>query len=243
MYKVMIIDDEIAIRKLICKIVDWDILNAEVVGEAESGIEAINTIDDLRPDIVIVDIQMPFMNGIDFSKMAVKRYPDLKIIVLSAYDDFKYAQQCIKIGVSRYLLKPIIKKEIQDTLTEIITTMPIKNPDQIEEYEGYIGIDEIKCYVENNYTCSELNMSLAAEHFGFNTSYFSRKVKEILGVGFSEFLNSYRLKKAHEYADSGKLMYMTAESVGIPDPKYFSKCFKKYYGISYSDYMKEKGEP
>ena len=110
MYKVMIIDDEAAVRKLLKVTIDWEQLGMEVVGEAASGIEAINIIDDLRPDICFVDIRMPFMDGIAFSKLAIKRYPLTKIVILTAYDEFEYARECIGIGVTEYRLKPIVKK-------------------------------------------------------------------------------------------------------------------------------------
>ena len=106
MYRVMIIDDEPAIYRLLSKTIDWAAYNMEIVGTAASGIEAINTIDDLQPDVCFVDVQMPFMDGIEFSKLAKVRYPDMAIVVLSAYDEFQYARECIGIGVFDYRLKP-----------------------------------------------------------------------------------------------------------------------------------------
>ena len=94
MYRVMIIDDEKALRNLLKASVDWQEMGLEVVGEAASGIEAINIIDKLRPDIIFVDIRMPFMDGIEFSKIALKRYRQMKIIILTAFDEFEYAKQC-----------------------------------------------------------------------------------------------------------------------------------------------------
>ena len=105
MYRVMIIDDEKALRNLLKASVDWQEMGLEVVGEAASGIEAINIIDKLRPDIIFVDIRMPFMDGIEFSKIALKRYRQMKIIILTAFDEFEYAKQCIGLGITDYLLK------------------------------------------------------------------------------------------------------------------------------------------
>ena len=119
MYRVMIIDDEPAIYRLLSKTIDWAAYNMEIVGTAASGIEAINTIDDLQPDVCFVDVQMPFMDGIEFSKLAKVRYPDMAIVVLSAYDEFQYARECIGIGVFDYRLKPIEKKDINDTLRRL----------------------------------------------------------------------------------------------------------------------------
>ena len=93
MYRVMIIDDEQAARKLMRASVNWESLNMEVVGEAASGIEAINVIDEMKPDIAFVDISMPFMDGIEFTELATKRYPRLIIIIMTAIDQFEYARK------------------------------------------------------------------------------------------------------------------------------------------------------
>ena len=87
-FRVMVIDDEETARKLIKALVNWDELGMEVVGEAASGIEAINIIDDLKPDIVFVDISMPFMDGIEFTKIATDRYPNLIIIIFCVSNSF-----------------------------------------------------------------------------------------------------------------------------------------------------------
>ena len=119
MYRVLIIDDEKSIRNLLKNILKREELNIEVVGEAESGIEAINIMEQVLPDIAFVDIKMPFMDGIEFSKLAISRYPNLKIIILTAFSDFEYARQCVGIGVCEYLLKPIVRKDIRDVLLKI----------------------------------------------------------------------------------------------------------------------------
>src|SRR5690554_6062100 len=126
MYKVMIIDDERSFRSLLRNIIEKENVGVEVAGEAAGSIEAINTIDEIKPDIAFVDIRMPFMDGIEFSKIAIKRYPDLKIIVLSAFSDFEYARECIGIGVCEYLLKPVGSEEIRKTLLKVINYIELK---------------------------------------------------------------------------------------------------------------------
>lgn len=244
MYKVMIIDDEEALRSLLKRTIDWEAKGLEVVGEAASGSEAINTIDDLKPDIVFVDIRMPFMDGIEFSKLAIKRYADLKILILTAFDDFQYAKKCVGIGVTDYLLKPIVKNDIDEVLDGIITKLDIeKEKRRISEMDGDEIYDnakmgEIEEYIKENYKDSDFNLTAAAQKFGFNASYLSRKFKEEMGCGFMEYLIGIRMKRAGELAKRSELMYRSAERVGIPDPNYFGKCFRKYHGISYSEYVK-----
>ena len=239
MYRVMIIDDEISARKLLQTSIDWRSLNMELVGEAASGIEAINIIDELQPDIVFVDISMPFMNGIEFVEVASKRYKDLVIIILTGFDDFEYARRCVSLPVVEYLLKPIVRQELTEVLTQIKEKL-----DKHNIYEQDTGrditpsaIEKIMRYLSDNFTDSNINLASVAQYFGFNSSYLSRKFKQDTGMSFIEFLNKCRMERATELARAGKKMFYTAKEVGIPDPNYFGRCFKKYFGISYSEYV------
>ena len=142
-YRVMIIDDERAIRSLLKNAIKWQDYDMEIVGEAESGIEAINTIDEIRPHLVFVDIRMPFMDGIEFSRLARERYPRLKIIVLTAFDEFEYARECISIGVSQYILKPVNREEVKAVLEKVRQVLeeeqgqePDGQPEEPEEEGG-----------------------------------------------------------------------------------------------------------
>ena len=242
-YRVMVIDDEESARKLMKAAIKWDELGMEVVGEAASGIEAINIIDDLRPDIAFVDISMPFMDGIEFTQTATARYPDLIIIIMTAIDQFEYARKCVSLPVFDYMLKPMVREEITKVLERAKERLD-KAKDFWEESQENLNPDlteenvteAIKKYLEENFTDSTLNLAFIAQHFGFSSSYLSRKFKQDTGKKFVEYLNDLRMKKAIQYAKSGVKMYLTASEVGIPDPNYFSRCFKKYTGMSYSDY-------
>lgn len=251
MYRVMIVDDEETMRNLMRRIVDWKSFGMEIAGEAGSGIEAINIIDEIRPELIFVDIRMPFMNGIEFSRLAIRRYPAMKIIVLTAYDDFSYARECIGIGVADYLLKPVARADISKALERV---KGLLDEQKWEEKDVPAAGDrdmltsvKLHDYIDRNYKDASLNLTSAANDFGFNASYFSRKFTELMGKRFIEYLTQYRMEQSCALARQGKLMYMTAKEVGIPDPNYFGKCFKKYRKISYSEYMKkynsENAEP
>ena len=239
MYRVMIIDDELSARRLLQVSVDWLSLDMELVGEAASGIEAINIIDELQPDIVFVDISMPFMNGIEFTQVATKRYTDLVIIILTGFDDFEYARQCVRLPVVEYMLKPIVRQEVTEVLTKIKENLDKQNNHSQEIVQDITpsAIEQIKQYLSDNFTDSSINLTSVAQHFGFNPSYLSRKFKQETRKSFVEFLMSCRMEKAIGLAGTGKKMFCTANAVGIPDPNYFGRCFKKYTGISYSEYV------
>jgi len=249
MYKVMIIDDERPLRNLLRNIIEKEEdLDVEVAGEAAGSIEAINTIEEIKPDIAFVDIRMPFMDGIEFSKIAMRRYPDLKIIVLSAFSDFECARECIGIGVCDYLLKPINSKEIRKTLLKVINDINLKKSSEEklltdDDYQMVHKNDtvcKIKKYIEENYEQPDLNVASIAQIFGFNASYLSRLFKAETDSNLIDYINECRMKKAIEYAKKGTLMYITAKNVGIPDPNYFGKCFKKYTNKNYSEFKKYK---
>lgn len=242
MYKVMIIDDELAVRKRLHATIAWEALGLEVVCEAASGIEAINVIDDVNPDIVFVDICMPFMNGIEFTRVATARYPDLMVIVLTGFDDFEYARQCVSLPVVEYMLKPIVRKDVEKVLKKVVAEIDKRKEEFVitEEGEEVINsceVQQIAKYLRENYQDSAINLTFVAQQFGFNSSYLSRKFKREMGMSFLEYLMKCRMERAVELKKSSYKMFETANEVGIPDPNYFGRCFKKYTGVSYSDYV------
>lgn len=241
MYRVMLIDDEPSARKLMSVSIDWESLNMSVVGEAGSGIEAINVIDDIKPDIAFVDISMPFMNGIEFTEVATKRYPNLVIIIMTALDQFEYARKCVSLPVFDYMLKPIVRAEVMQTLIrakEMLDGMERPEAEHADEVDlETSSIEQIKEYIRENYKDSKLNLTEVAEIFGFSSSYLSRKFKQETGKNFVEFLTECRMEKAMELAGTKCKMFATSAEVGIPDPNYFGRCFKKYTGMSYSEYV------
>jgi len=119
MYKVVLVDNEQTIRRGIRSIINWAGFGLEVVGEATDGQSALRMINELQPDILITDIKMPHMDGLQLSELALEAFPDLKVIIISGFDDFKYAQKGIQLGVSGYLLKPIQQTELEAILRKL----------------------------------------------------------------------------------------------------------------------------
>ena len=245
--RVMIIDDEESARCLMRGAIKWEDLGMEVVGEAASGIEAINIIDELKPDLALVDISMPFMDGIEFTETATDRYPNLIIIIMTAIDKFEYARKCVSMPVFDYMLKPMVREELENVLKKAKKKFD-SEPDYWEKIkkeaeeisEGVYGssnIEQIKKYLEDNFADSKLNLTSLAQQFGFSSSYLSRKFKADTGKKLIEYLTDLSMTKAMELANSNVKMYQAASEVGIPDPNYFGRCFKKYTGVSYSEYV------
>ena len=119
MYKVMLVDDEKLILQGVLNIIDWDKLGLKITHMVQNGKEALEKYDEEPVDIIITDINMPVINGLELIKSIKEKNKKVKFIVLSGYDDFNYAKQAIGIGVEDYLLKPITKNALIERLSEI----------------------------------------------------------------------------------------------------------------------------
>ena len=123
MYKLIIVDDEKEVRECMIRKIDWGGFNFEIAGEAENGREAVDLIEDNIPDVVVTDITMPQMNGLELAAVIKENYPAIKTVILTGYDDFKFAQQAIKYGVADYILKPVLPKDIDELLKKLKTQL------------------------------------------------------------------------------------------------------------------------
>lgn len=119
MIKVFLVEDELIIREGLRDIIPWQQYGFTLVGDAGDGEQALPMIRELRPDVLITDIKMPFMDGLALSSLVSREFPNMKILIISGYDDFEYARQAIRIGVEQYLLKPITKAMLIKTLAEV----------------------------------------------------------------------------------------------------------------------------
>lgn len=123
LYKVMIVDDEPIVREGIKNRIQWADHGFECVGVSENGRDALEAVSLLRPDVVLTDIYMPFMDGLELSRHISKQYPLTKIIILTGYDDFEYAQQAVKIQVTDFILKPVTSAELREILDKLKAQM------------------------------------------------------------------------------------------------------------------------
>ena len=119
MIQVFLVEDEIIIRESIQRMIPWKEYGYELVGEASDGEMALPMIREQKPDLVITDIKMPFMDGLSLISLVKKELPNTKIVIISGYDDFSYAQKAIELGVEQYLLKPISKNKFIQILGDI----------------------------------------------------------------------------------------------------------------------------
>ncbi len=117
--KVFLVEDETVIREGLRDRIPWDQFGYRFVGEAADGEMALPLIRKTKPDVLITDIKMPFMDGLSLSKIVSKEFPRMKIIIISGYDDFEYARQAIEVGVDQYLLKPVARMKLKNVLLQL----------------------------------------------------------------------------------------------------------------------------
>ncbi len=119
MYTIVIADDEAELRQALIRRIDWEDVGFRVVGEAENGVEALELVEKLEPDLLLTDVRMPFMSGIDLAREVREIRPTMQIAFLSGFDDFTYAQQAIQYNIISYMLKPISSAELTEELRKI----------------------------------------------------------------------------------------------------------------------------
>lgn len=236
MKTIVIAEDEYRTRQGLSRLIQK--LDSEfcVVGEAEDGLEGLKMIQSLTPDIVITDIRMPRITGLDMIEQARKVSIECKFVILSGYADFSYAQQAIHLGVEDYLLKPVTISMVKDLLIKL------RGPAGKEEPEVYIN----ECFsaivrkaveeIHSHYSQSLRLESFAAEN-NITPQYLSSLFSKETGTTFSNYLRDVRIEKAKELLKEGnKKVYEIACAVGYPDQKYFSKIFRECVGISAKQY-------
>jgi two-component system, response regulator YesN len=143
LYKVFLVEDEIVVREGIRNNIPWDQTPYSLAGEASDGEMALSMIQDIKPDILITDIRMPFMDGLALSRIIKKTLPWIKIIILSGHDEFEYAREAISVGVEEYLLKPVSSQEMQKALNKIAKRID-------DEKEELLNIEKLKAQVRSS---------------------------------------------------------------------------------------------
>ncbi len=233
----LVIDDEEHVFLAIKKIIDWKKYNF-IIEYARNGKDGLNSINELNPSIVFIDMNMPVMNGIDFLKNIHNKFPETRFIIVSGYSDFEYAKAGIQYGVSDYVLKPLNKTELEDAVIKYLPTndMPITT----DENDIYVVISEIKEYIENNYF-EEIHVSDFAKKYFFTKEYISKTFGKIYKIGIYEYVLKLRMERAKTLLEENTLKISEISiRLGYSNNNYFSKAFKSYYGISPSDFQNNK---
>ena len=253
MYRVLIVEDEDIIRKGIAYTMDWMSMDCVIAGEAANGKEGVEKILELRPDIVVADIMMPYMNGIEMIRSTKDQVP-YKSILLTSYAEFSYAKQAIDLKVSDYLMKPVEEEEIRKAIEKV--TGDIRKEKEIaricERHAAEFSMQEFykKAEMDNPYVkktleitekeyANKISVESIADQLGVSASYLSRKFKQITGLTYLDFLNKYRISQAIRLMETGQYkVYEISEKTGFSDYKHFNVVFKRYTNQSPTEFMK-----
>ncbi|MBU3188124.1 response regulator [Clostridium bowmanii] len=252
MYKLLVVDDEDIIRKGILSFVNFSELNIYKVLEASDGKAALEIFKEELPDLILADINMPKINGLEFAAACKAIKPEVKICIVTGYDYFDYAVSALKLGVDDYILKPASKKDISEALGKLINKISsenykdevksivngLKNKPISDNDNGYKV--KIQKEIEDNIGNPQLSLTLLSDKMGLSFGYLSNLFKKLIGVTFQEYVFNERMERAKIILLSTDMKnYEIAEALGFEDPNYFSTVFKKKYGMSPNQY-KEK---
>ena len=238
MLRVLIAEDEDIIRKGLVYTTDWLSMGCVVVAEAADGQEGLEKILEVKPDVVIADICMPCLDGIEMIREASKTVK-FRSIILTSYAEFDYAKRAISAHVDEFLLKPVNERELGELLHRLATEIA---GDRQADHGVELNLDHYakKDLSENHYVAktiekirkdyaSRLNIEGISEELGVSASYLSRRFKEVTGQTFLDFLNKYRVQMAIAMLSTGQYrVYEISEATGFTDYKHFCSVFKKY---------------
>ena len=236
--KLLVADDEEVIRRGVAKYIRLHTDRFDKIYEAENGQEAIDLLLKYQPDILLLDVQMPLKNGLDVMKEAERAGLHPIVVILSGYDEFKYAQQALRFGAKEYLLKPARASDILKCLNRLVDdSLGLEEPCVQEEENGTNQlVKRAKEYIAEHYM-ENITLSDTAEILGITGGYLSTLFQKSLQCGFIDYLNRVRIERACCYLEQNYFKtYEIAYKVGFRDEKYFSKVFKKVMGMSPKEY-------
>uniref|UniRef100_A0A942STJ1 Response regulator n=1 Tax=Neobacillus citreus TaxID=2833578 RepID=A0A942STJ1_9BACI len=238
----MIADDEYEIRHGLVNYFPWNELGFEVIGEAANGKEALDLVSEGNADVLLCDIQMPIMTGIEVIKEMHEQNSPVLTVFLSGYQEFHYAQSAIKYGVKNYILKPTNFSEITEAFSQIKKELDQRTPASTQTASAKLKnddddpiINKIKDYVKINFKNATLDE--AAQVVYMNPHYVSKYFKQKTDVNFSDFLFQVKMEEAAKLIKEMKYKaYEVSEMVGYSNAKNFTRAFRKYFGVSPKEY-------
>ena len=246
MLKVLVVEDEEMIRKGIVLAVDWAALGCVVVGEASNGEEALEAVERYNPTLIITDLKMPKMDGIEMLRQLRERGNQAFVIILTAYDSFSYAQSALRLGAVDFLLKPFHDGELEQAVQAVRKRMA----GQGEAQGAALSIPGLKMgdkskyvlqamdYIGQHYQDPNISVGAIAQSLGLSEGHLSHTFKKETDYTLLNYLTRYRIHKAMELLRDCRLkVYEVAEQVGYKDITYFSSTFKKLTGVSPSEYQ------
>lgn len=234
---VLIADDEMYMVDYIKNLVDWKAYGFDRVLTAGGGSLAWNLTQEYRPQLLVTDIRMPKVSGLELAKRIDEAQYATKTIIISGYSDFEYAKQALRYGVSEYLVKPVLKEDFVETLERMLKK---GLSSEVEEQEA-MGDKErlvffVKSYINEHYG-EELSLEMLGEQVGLHPVYLSKIFKETADVNLSGYIADVRMQKAAKLLEQTNLkVNEIMKQAGYQKSQYFSMKFKEKYGMTPKEY-------
>ena len=256
MMKVFLVDDEIAIRENLRNSFPWEEKGYQLVGEAPDGEMALPMIRDTNPDIVITDIKMPFMDGLELCRR-IKHSPvtnHIPVIFLTSSSDEASQLQSIESGADRFLVKPISVDLLKSSIAQVISTRDTirgkYSNDLKYDYEevkvssayGQL-VDKVMEIIKGNLDNPDFSVEDLSREIGMSRVHMNRKLKEAINISPSSFIKSIKLKQAAYLLVNNKVnISEVAYKVGFSTHSYFSSSFKEFFGLSPKEFISKYSE-
>ncbi|MCP1640121.1 response regulator transcription factor [Streptococcus gallinaceus] len=242
MYRLLIVEDEYLVRQGIRSLVSFEQFGIGQIDEAENGQEAWHLYQKEDYDIVLTDINMPKLNGIQLAQLIKEKAPATRLIFLTGYDDFNYALSALKLGADDYLLKPFSVEDVEGILAKVKKQLDeLKKQKKLQVLTQNKEVTAIEARIQESLGDPGLSLKGLAHEFGFSSNYLSVLLKKELGLPFQDYLIQERMKKAKILLLTTDLkIYEIAEQVGFEDMNYFSSRFKQIVGKTPRQFKKEE---
>ncbi len=238
MLNVYIADDEVWIILGLKKLLDKLNIGAYVIGTANNGLTAKEEIGHFKPDVVFADIRMPGLSGLELLQAIPEVSPESKVVIISGYAEFSYAQEAVQHHAYDYLLKPIKPEELSRVMTAIINERDGVTDEERMPVVSDRMIDNVLSEIREHYM-EDISLTSLSAKYNISMGHLSKLIKEQLSVNFSDYIASLRIQRAKELLrDDSLSIQEISEIVGYNDYFYFTKVFKKVEGISPSKYRK-----
>ncbi len=245
MYRLIIADDERVVLHGIKNTIAWDQLGIQVVAWAENGREFYEKAVEYGPDIALVDIRMPEMDGLTAIEKLKPVLEHCQFIIFTAYEDFAYAKRALELGVMAYITKPVLKNEVIEKVKLAIERLERagndgRNPEVRKAGNEPAAIDQIKRYMRSHVDSSYTLMDVA-EYMQMNPAYLSRYFKEKAHETFVEYDKRLKMERASDLLVSTNMKtYEIANQLGYKSIQHFSRIFKEYTGVTPMEYRQRR---
>lgn len=243
MYEMIVVDDEAELREGISNYFPWESLNIRVTGIFENGKTAFSYIKTHPVDIVLTDIRMPLMGGLELIERAKAVSPKTVYVILSGYREFEYAKKGLLLGVKDYILKPTKYSQIYEVFSRITAELDHaeagrRREEKMPDAENSV-ISGVKKYVRTHYAHATLES--AAEFVHLNPYYLSTVFRQQTGEKFSDYVLRVRMEAAVALIERGnESVKAVAEAVGYTNPNSFTRAFRQYYQCNPKEYRRRK---